>query len=102
MTSVNAVTRQCELDGCDKPVEARKMCAQHYKRWQRHGSPHIVLPVITFKPGALHPNWAGTQPGYRAAHIRLRRSRGPASRHQCACCGGPAANGVTTTKTRTS
>lgn len=90
MTSVTVISRRCQIGGCDKPVEARRLCSQHYKRWQRHGDPRMVLPLNTFKPGALHPNWAGTEPGYRAAHFRLRRTRGPASQHPCIHCGEPA------------
>lgn len=29
----------CSVDGCDKPVQARELCAAHYKRLRVHGSP---------------------------------------------------------------
>lgn len=34
----------------------------------------------------------GDEPGYRAAHARVKRVHGPASRHECVECGGRAAH----------
>lgn len=33
----------CTIDGCGKKVVAKGMCAMHYKRERRHGSPQIAL-----------------------------------------------------------
>jgi len=39
--------RGCKIDGCDKPHNARGLCAMHYERWRRHGDPEHVerIPV---------------------------------------------------------
>ena len=29
----------CEIEGCEKPVLARRWCAMHYRRWERTGDP---------------------------------------------------------------
>ncbi len=33
------MSRTCEIDGCDKPHEARGWCKMHWQRWNRHGDP---------------------------------------------------------------
>ena len=30
----------CEVEGCSARVMARRLCAAHYHRWERYGSPH--------------------------------------------------------------
>jgi hypothetical protein len=30
-----SVPRFCTVDGCDRPFEAREMCARHYKAWRK-------------------------------------------------------------------
>lgn len=32
----------CGEPGCTKPLRSREMCAMHYHRWYRHGSPETV------------------------------------------------------------
>ena len=32
----------CAIDECGRPAVARGWCHKHYKRFQTHGSPHIV------------------------------------------------------------
>ncbi len=34
----------CIIRGCEKPRMGREWCFMHYKRWQIHGDPMIVLP----------------------------------------------------------
>ena len=34
----------CSIDGCGKPAIAKGLCAQHYMRARRHGSPDVTLP----------------------------------------------------------
>lgn len=29
----------CEVEGCEKVIQARGLCAAHWSRWKRHGSP---------------------------------------------------------------
>ena len=40
----------------------------------------------------LNHTWAGDSCGYKAAHLRLRVSKGPASLYSCVDCGGKAAH----------
>jgi hypothetical protein len=73
----------CSVDGCDTPARARThgLCGKHREAQRRWGDPTIN------KAG-----WARRDdPGYRAAHRRVARSKGPASRHACPC-GAPAAH----------
>lgn len=37
--------RTCSFLGCSRPARARGWCTLHYQRWQRHGSPEVVLPT---------------------------------------------------------
>lgn len=34
----------CSVPACGAPVLARGWCARHYKRWRRHGDPHLLRP----------------------------------------------------------
>jgi len=36
----------CSIDGCTKKVYAKKMCALHYKRVLRVGSPYVSRPCL--------------------------------------------------------
>lgn len=36
--------RTCGVEGCDRPLIARELCAMHYQRWRSHGDPSLVLP----------------------------------------------------------
>lgn len=39
---------KCSIDGCDKPVKARRLCTTHYARLLRHGDP--LVTINTFQP----------------------------------------------------
>lgn len=43
--------RECEIDGCEKPLRGRGMCGAHYMRWQRYGDPQA--PYRTPKCGTV-------------------------------------------------
>lgn len=46
----------CEVDGCDKPIQAKKLCATHYGRLQRHGdSNHDYFAVAREKRNTICP-----------------------------------------------
>lgn len=34
----------CSVESCEKPVNARGLCAMHYMRWRVHGDVNVVLP----------------------------------------------------------
>ena len=34
----------CSVDGCDKPIRGRSLCAMHYRRLQKHKNVNKVLP----------------------------------------------------------
>lgn len=35
----------CTIDGCDKPMRARRWCSMHYSRWRTYGDPeHVTRP----------------------------------------------------------
>jgi len=34
--------KQCVIDGCGAPQNARGLCGKHYARWKKHGSPDVV------------------------------------------------------------
>lgn len=31
--------RECSIEGCEKPVDAKGWCSAHWARWKRHGDP---------------------------------------------------------------
>lgn len=62
--------RGCTVRDCPNPHKGHGLCSKHLQR-KRKGLP-LVLPKDTLT--------------YMAVHMRLRRSRGPASNHQCADC----------------
>ena len=43
----------CSVDGCDKPHDARGLCASHYGRFRRHGDPLLGNPPIMPKGAGL-------------------------------------------------
>jgi hypothetical protein len=45
--------RLCEVDGCGRPHLARGYCSKHWRRWQRHGDPLVML--IGQDPEAPNP-----------------------------------------------
>lgn len=74
----------CDVPGCEAPHHAGGYCGSHYARLKQYGDPEAPPRTPTGRPPKT-----GT-PGYDAVHRRLRRTRGPASRHACIACGGPA------------
>jgi len=72
--------RSCEVEGCDRKHYAKGLCSMHMQRWARYGSTDDI-------PNA---RWLGDAAGYSAVHERLVRTRGSASTHACAHCGGQA------------
>lgn len=69
--------RTCSVEGCERKHKARGWCYAHWKRWWNHGTVEPT-PVRGYK---------GDNPAYVSAHLRVRRSRGPASDHICVDCG---------------
>jgi len=72
--------RTCDVEGCDKKVKARGLCSTHHTRLMRHGDPNKTL----------YNAYNGTEPSYRALHMRLSHRYGKASNYECSICGGPA------------
>lgn len=35
----------CSVDGCDRPLNCKGMCAIHYRRTRTHGSPLAHIPI---------------------------------------------------------
>ena len=35
---------RCAITDCQNPVDARRWCQKHYKRWRRHGHPEYAVP----------------------------------------------------------
>lgn len=92
-------SRPCGVEDCSTAVGksgARGMCVKHYERWKKHGDVTAVAwargdaNASTRRVAELHPLWTGDTPTYNGAHLRVRRSRGAASRNPCARCGCPA------------
>src|SRR5699024_862664 len=42
--------RQCSIEECDRPYEAKGYCKLHYNRWSRWGDPLIVKYVKYASP----------------------------------------------------
>lgn len=82
---------KCAVDVCDNPDDEGIYCGKHAARFRRHGDPLKVLePYEIVRPtGPDNWNWK-EEPGYTAAHDRVRRARGSASDHRCVDCGDSA------------
>lgn len=78
----------CSAPDCDRPTRNRTglLCAMHQMRMLRNGS----LENKGYRSGPGVANWRGDQIGYKPAHARVKRLRGPASAHACEHCGAPA------------
>lgn len=74
--------RDCAVDSCTEPHSSRGFCRGHYDRWRRAGDPEA--------PGRVGGRQRVPTAGYHAAHDRLRRDRGLASKFPCSHCDGPA------------
>lgn len=84
----------CSIEECTKPDKESGLCAMHGIRLRRHGSPMVVIePKDRAMPtGPNHHMWAGLDVGYGGAHERVRALHGPASKHRCIECSGPASH----------
>ncbi len=82
----------CRMADCGKPTKANRLCHTHYQRYLRTGDPLVVRPAGTTTSGEADRNWRGDDIGYGAAHLRLRKAKGPAANHACVDCGGQAAH----------
>jgi hypothetical protein len=68
--------RTCSIDDCERPQLARQLCAAHYQRWRRHGSPLLGGktpnkggPALCVVPGCERQR--GSAPGKMCAtHFR--------------------------------
>lgn len=84
---------QCSVEGCEL-IDAgpHRMCAKHWTRVQRHGSPDVVIHQrdrnLPRRERSRH--WTGDDASYFAIHQRLRYQRGPARTHVCVDCGNHA------------
>ena len=83
---------KCSIDGCAKPDMEAGLCSMHGARKRRHGDPLKVIAAHErdLPTGQDHHNWVGDDAGYETVHDRISRSRGKASNHACADCGGDA------------
>lgn len=71
----------CVAPDCDRTdVHCRGLCDMHYSRWRRHRDVTVKLP---HRSGSSHPRWKDQIPGYEAAHRRVKKLWGPASRYPC-------------------
>ena len=84
-------TPGCDVEGCDKPHDAKGLCTVHLTRFKRHGDVNYVgRPKPRWGPD--NASWQGDEVGYGTAHDRVRRRRGPASKCECHSCDGRAAH----------
>jgi hypothetical protein len=79
----------CCVPDCDRLAKSHGMCPMHVRRVGKHGNPSTVSKGHPGY-GAEHPGWLGDSVGYKSAHLRVKRARGPASAHPCAHCSAPA------------
>ena len=80
--------RTCIVEGCEKRVHAKAMCAVHAARLRRTGTTDLVGR----RKGPDNYRWAGDEVSYGAIHRRLRVYRGSASSHPCEGCEGEASH----------
>lgn len=79
---------QCMVAGCANPVRHRGVCTKHYSFLRRYGLTELLRITPDWRPrrrGTNHPMWSGDEAGYHAVHARLRKERGKAREHLCAC-----------------
>lgn len=74
--------KSCSISDCDGTVEGLGYCSKHYARVKTHGDPNYVTPPSEYG--------SGDAVLYSAAHCRLRRIRGSASKYRCQHCNGEA------------
>lgn len=74
----------CSVEGCESKHHANGYCASHNFRQKKYGNPLEPPRKPTGRP------FKGAQPGYDAAHRRIHRTLGAATRFTCVECGAPA------------
>ena len=80
----------CSMVGCDKISIARGLCVKHYRRWQVHGDPMIVLKGKPYSNYLDCPNGCGC----KTAKVGEPCSRCRAPMFAtCKDCGGVCAHG---------
>ena len=79
--------RICSVEGCSNRHRARGYCNKHYMLVRRGGEPG--RDRRTERTGERNHMWSD-EPGYQAAHLRIKAQRGAAKDYACVDCGGPA------------
>lgn len=65
----------CNIKGCGSKYYSMGYCSKHYRRWQRHGNPLMVLERSGGSTGGeLHWNWRGGTSKYPRYNI-MRKQR---------------------------
>jgi len=74
---------RCSVDGCTgRWVQGSSgLCLKHHRRAEKGGS----VDYVGANTGPTNGSWKGNEVGYNAAHDRVRRARGAASKQRCAC-----------------
>lgn len=81
--------RTCSVDGCESKHYGLGYCARHWSRFKTYGRPDDDLRYSAMR-GEASRFWTGDDVSYTAAHLRVGKRRGPASKFPCVECGGPA------------
>lgn len=78
----------CLVDGCTTRRKSNGMCDMHDTRVRRHGDPHVVIANEDrdLPTGERNSSWTGDQATYSAAHQRVKKARGSASKYECVNC----------------
>jgi len=81
---------ECVAPGCAVDVHCCGMCQKHHGRFNRHGHfDALAGPGVT---GERNHSWTGDDASYRAVHMRITNTQGPARLHQCVDCTSQAAH----------
>jgi hypothetical protein len=80
MAEPHRITKHCNIENCDKPVDRRGMCGMHYTRWKRHGDPHTKLrdwkPRINAQNGEKFCAQCQTTKSVEQFHLHRGRADG--------------------------
>lgn len=78
---------RCSVKGCTggRVQRSSGLCLKHHRRVEKGGS----VDHVGTNTGPVNASWKGDEVGYTAAHDRVRRARGPATKKLCQC-GSPA------------
>jgi hypothetical protein len=76
------MSRQCTIDGCDRPLVRRDWCWAHYERWRNHGDPTVILveKQIGECRGRLCRRPKFSRGWCRAHYMRVHRNGHPGDR----------------------